>query len=713
MKGLRSNINDLPFPIMVDALTNMENYGVYQDLVMNGTMSIHTSIFNPDNIDQHFHWILNIFSDGIEQEKVQNMILNVTFVNNVSVRLSIFDYWVNIIMWNLPVCAGDPLTSEFLFFEDATTGYSIKSYIDDKFIDKHRVDMETIKLNNIIDDTIYRLGYVDKFSTFLANTICDEDMIDLMREDPKVYQMLHLDVSNVPIDQVRDYGMKVTNELVRIISKPDSKHCLRDSFRAKEAINPKQFKEYAVNIGTKPDGNGGVYPHAINTSYLMRGVKDYDDYFIDSANGRQSLIIQKENVGSSGSFSRRIGLNNMETKIYPNPEYECNTKTLVPVYMKDEVFLQRFRNRWFAYNPNGVLYKISNNPMKYNQDLIGKVLYLRSPITCASHSRGLGYCYKCYGDLAYINYDINVGKMASEILAAQLTQKLLSAKHLLETRARTIQWVDEFNDIFVLNVNLIKIQDDFKTKKWKLLIDADEYDSNDNQDDMDYNNSITSFKLIDPFDNEISIHTLNYDALYFSREFDNLIQSRQSVGDYYEIQLSELENITLFKINITNVELYDTLNMIKSILDKNSITKDKTIQESLDILLSTIIDGGINIDAVHVEVLLSNQIRRKDNILLTPEWEYPNEPYQIITLDKALKDNPSIAISLSYGKIKKALITPSSYQKTKPSCLDLFYMEQPQPFMNKEVDEHPEFKQDHPEMIRPFYRADKKNDLFK
>ena len=72
MVGLRAVEHELPFPIMTDALVNMENYGIYQELVMNGTMSIHTSIFNSENIDQHFHWILNILTDGIEQERVQN-----------------------------------------------------------------------------------------------------------------------------------------------------------------------------------------------------------------------------------------------------------------------------------------------------------------------------------------------------------------------------------------------------------------------------------------------------------------------------------------------------------------------------------------------------------------------------------------------------------------------------------------------------------------
>ena len=41
-------------------------------------------------------------------------------------------------------------------------------------------------------------------------------------------------------------------------------------------------------------------------------------------------------------------------------------------------------------------------------------------------------------------------------------------------------------------------------------------------------------------------------------------------------------------------------------------------------------------------------------------------------------DNPSIAVTLSYQRTSQALYNPSTFKKTKPSVLDLFFMEQPQ-----------------------------------
>ena len=78
-----------------------------------------------------------------------------------------------------------------------------------------------------------------------------------------------------------------------------------------------------------------------------------------------------------------------------------------------------------------------------------------------------------------------------------------------------------------------------------------------------------------------------------------------------------------------------------------------------------------------------NQIRRGDDILETPEWQYQNQKnYKIITLKKALSNNPSITVSLMYQEIKRMLINPITFQKKAPSITDLFFMTQPQEYLS-------------------------------
>ena len=89
-------------------------------------------------------------------------------------------------------------------------------------------------------------------------------------------------------------------------------------------------------------------------------------------------------------------------------------------------------------------------------------------------------------------------------------------------------------------------------------------------------------------------------------------------------------------------------------------------------------------NCVHFEVLLMNQIRALEDILELPDWTNENEPYQILTLSESLNNNRSISVRLQASKIARALTHPHNRRLTKPSNMDLFYMEQPQKFMTDE-----------------------------
>ena len=84
-------------------LENWQNYGAYVPLVKDGSIQVYTGDLTKENLNNHFYSILNIMRDGIETEFVQHMAINIQFVDNVDVTLSIFDYFLNLIMWNLPL----------------------------------------------------------------------------------------------------------------------------------------------------------------------------------------------------------------------------------------------------------------------------------------------------------------------------------------------------------------------------------------------------------------------------------------------------------------------------------------------------------------------------------------------------------------------------------------------------------------------------------
>lgn len=682
------------------SLSNPENYGVYYpiaDFEVRTQVCINTKDINKDNWSDHYNSILNILKDGIESDEVQEAFIKITFTDNAIIELSIMDYLINLIMWNMLIRTDIPIESKHIFFVDEIKKDSIKDYIDKFLIDTNRKKFTNKELNNIIDDTLYHFHDIDSFSMFLSNTVNLEDNIFLMDKCEEFNECMHANLENVPIEDVKSVGMQYANTAIDIMKNSKKylgyDHCLADACRASEGINPKQFKEFTINIGTKPDGRGGIFPIPIYNSFINGGVSSALDYFIESSTGRTAQIIKYNNVGSSGHFARLLGLNNMDSYLNSDPNYDCCSQNFLEIVIKDSKSLKMLRNRYYRLSPRGIELQISPN----DKHLIGKKIYLRSPITCASAARGQGVCYKCYGDLAYTVYDagihfgVNIGRIASETLSSSLTQKLLSAKHLLETFVEKMVWVKKFNEFFEIEGNLIRLIDDGDFKDCKFILDPESIELvNEEDDDLGYgedddngghpiyNEYITEFDILQGD----ALHHITNDKnakLYISSELNTIIRKKgEPLDGKISIDLSELKDITLFIVPIENNELSKTLEHLENLLNKNNTIKGLNIHQLLQALIDTVIEGGLNIASTHLEIIVSNQVRDANDILERPKWFLYDPDYEILSLNRALTCNPSVTVSMSYQKVSKLLYNPLTYRKRGASFMDLFFMERPQ-----------------------------------
>lgn len=673
--------------LVVDRLNPQPQYSFYTELLIKGCQTVDLSIMTESAVlDDHFYQILNILKDGIETSHVQNLVLYVIFTDGYTVKLSIFDYWFNLIFWALPVATGTPIDSRYLWYYETITQDTIASYINEKFLKLNREKYSNMQINNMIDDAMYKFHFIDTFSLYLYNTANNEDTIELMRTNKEFYDDIHCDLSQVPIEDVKDLGMKYTQDGIKHILASGT-HWAIPYFLAKEGINVKQYREFMFNIGTVPNDDGSVYARPINGSFCNRGITNPIDYLIEAAKARKAQILSHENVGTSGAFARILGLNNMDDKLFEDPDYVCNSKHFVAIYIKNPKVLSMYKNRFYRFKENGVEYQISSEPIKDNSDLIGKTILVRSPITCASRARGRGVCHRCYGGLAKTNYDINIGKIAAEILSSLLTQRLLSAKHLLESNIKKLNWCGDFYNFFDVNFSSIRLKEDGEYKKFKMCIHQDSILSDNDEDDSEvftFSNYITSCTIIGPKGDIYHICTLDEDNMYFSVELDKIIRRRKPDGDgNYIIPMDDLKDMNIFFIKVVNNELSRTLEQIQSIINKNAEIRRLVTKEAVtQALVDTIIEGGLHVDAIHLEIILSHQCVNADSVLLEPEWEYPNTKYRMVTLNERLKDNPSVTISLMYKDINKLLFYPLSFIKSKASVVDLFYMTKPQVYMS-------------------------------
>jgi len=664
-----------------DIVLYYDNYYVFADFAKNKQMIFDVRTLNINNYDAHYTGILNLMKDTIETEYMTDYMITLKFDEDKYCKMSIPDLWMNLIMWYIIVKTNRVIKPKYIFFEDCITKKNIKEYIDNYLIDEYTTSIDIIDLNNIIDDCLHKLLDINEFSMFLANTINLEDFVILMNEDPRFNECIHANIGkDVPLDEIKNVGMDYTMEAVERIKQ--SKHGLASFFRAQEGINTKQFKEFGINIGTKPDGMGGIFPTVVNTNFLIGGVNDLLSYHIESHSGRLAQIIVEDNVSDSGYFARLLGINNIDSFNHEDPNYDCGTRNFVPVTITRKN-IRLYNSRFYRMTPNGMEYLLKET----DTHLFDKTIFLRSPMTCRSHVEGHGICYKCYGHLAYIVRLINAGKIAAELMSSELTQKMLSAKHLLEAAVRALIWSTGFVDYFIVDWNNLKLKPDVDFTNCKLVIAANTiWIDSEEEDEMsgEMREYIPNFHIQLSDGNRIQIKTADCNDLFLTADLNNSIREYGIPGDNHEIliDLDKLKGLPLFSVDNINNDLNDTLNKIRKTINHKDTTEGFNMQQILETLLHNLGEGGMHLSSVHAETIISNQIRSTDFILDRPDWSVPNQKYRILALKTALTNHPSISVTMAFEGIKAALYNPLTFKKNKPSFLDLFFVVKPQEYLS-------------------------------
>lgn len=696
-------------------LENLAGYYIYAELVKTGKIYVRADQIDRTNWLNHYNGVLNILRDGIETDYVQHLFVTLDFGTGDPVDvidLSLNDYYFNLIMWYHIIALDDEkIQPKHLIFSDGITKKTIKKFIDDFFITPRKTKYSNRILNNVISDAIYRFVDIDIFALYLGNTLNLEDTIELMNASPEYDQIIHVDLSNEPLDNMKNKGMEYVNKAKACIANAEAimghEHCLRNPFAAADGINDKQYKDNSINIGTKPDGQGSIYHERINSSYITGGLKNLLYYYIDSASARVAQIISKENVGDSGEFARIVGLNNENMFLYRDPEYDCGTNNYLNQFIPNKDILNILIGRYYRLDRMSPLREIT----KEDTWLIGKTILLRSPIFCNSHAHGHGVCYHCYGKLAYTNNDINIGRIASELITSQHTQKKLSAKHVLEPKVKTIIWDNIFKNIFDIDINAVIIRKDLNfsgLKGWTINFNFDNIElENDDDfyarkgyssskgivDEPMYNEYLTEFDVTDNEGNTVTLSATVEDddgnrkpvKLYlttaFREAFTNSLDIEED-SDMVSINLLDFVGKPIFKVKMENNDLGKALEEFEALIDNKAITKSFNASELIYRLQNNTIKGGIDSMSIHLEVLISNQICSINDRLVKPNWLNIDEPYEILTLNEALSDNPSIIISSMYRRLSRSLNYPLTFRKYGSSVFDPFFIRKPVKFMN-------------------------------
>jgi hypothetical protein len=553
---------------------------------------------------------------------------------------------------------GLKLSANDLFgFESVTEGNLDKYFnsIIAKF--KSDVDIDFDDLREIIAETINEMSDISgELNVLAGNSISLHDFIRLSAEDSKAYSLFNQKIDKrMQFDEIEKKFNNLGDE-IETYFKTNKDTELYPFIISDTGINKKQLTQAIGFVGLKPDIDGSVIPVAIEDNYLI-GLTSLESYYINAKGTRKALITNNKQVRRSGYLTRKLSLC-MVDRYHDNNFHDCKTEHLVNFVVSDEKKLNQIEGRHYhEINENGEKISELKTARKDSKDIIGKIIGLRSPVTCA----GEHVCKTCYGsELSEINRDLNTGLISVLFLTNPLTQKLLSAKHLLTTNTEKVNWGENFSEYFDVNMNAIYFSERECTVMFKNKFEYDEEEELPYIEEFDiYEKSkfITTYKspvklLVDlkklkerdfDFESETNMYTVN------SKNFTD--------EDY------------LFTFQVKNNELTKSLEQIVDLIETVGHLDETTYHGMVNRFTDLVIENGLNINSIHTEMITSSLIRNPKTTKRLDFSKKDLDQYEIYRVSKAVMSGP-LSVSLAFERLDEQLVDLDTYQKDEDSLMD-------------------------------------------
>lgn len=187
-------------------------------------------------------------------------------------------------------------------------------------------------------------------------------------------------------------------------------------------VNTKQVLQAICPRGAVQEINSTIFPSAIPENYC-EGIQDLASSLEDSRSGTLASVNTTKPLQTSEYTNRKIQLSSMYVTDFAD-EYDCGTRNAVNFQVTEDS-LKHIDGAWRIDEDN---FDCRINVT--DKHLIGKIIRLRNPATCAS-SDPAKPCKKCFGDLHHsIPARTNLGWACATELCSGVSQSVLSTKHL-------------------------------------------------------------------------------------------------------------------------------------------------------------------------------------------------------------------------------------------------------------------------------------------
>lgn len=264
-----------------------------------------------------------------------------------------------------------------------------------------------------------------------------------------------------------------------------------------------------------------------------------------------------------------------------------------------------------------------------------------------------------------------------------VNQSILSTKHLLTTNSEVINFNADFYDFFFLlagevNPNVNENDKVNNIQDYAIYINPEDIVKMDEQDyDSLYNTCISNGRfyirnIADPSQEDILIQCEGEKEIFLTETA--LEMQKKGKGLIYFKDLDD--DIKLFELVIMNQELTKPLYELMELLNKQRAESvDETIDSMSQRMLDVLIESKIDANVIASELIINRLIRSIESPYERPNFYMDKlEPYEIITVAKALEKNKSPLIGLSFQNFKRQFLSDDLYEERNgTSFIDPFF----------------------------------------
>jgi len=611
------------------------------------------------------------FVDTVMKEEKDSGSVEIKFSDGSIALLNSRLAILNFILWDV-----------FLYF------YIIPSK-EDLFDIKH---MKSNVFTNIYTKIYYRLfdeieymyileriwtntNYINRWNSLYLesynSTLCGLDMAEIL-EHPKMKDILSRRPNlndNIKFSEVRI--KELTNEFIDAIKTGAIPSELR-KFIETDSLKLDQVGQFLIAIGTKDDIDGKIFRHVIAGS-SFEGFRSVEDFATEALSVAKSQYYNTSSIRTAGVFQKHLRTIEEQIKtIYDKP---CGNTDYIPLVLKPN-WLPGFIDR-IIYD-NGEYVKLTKeNIKKYSNTNI----LLVDPLHCY-HTDGI--CSHCvgYGDPGVLKKFIFpgtiVGVLGSTKVAREITQKILSNKHLSKTDSITYN-LPETASMYMEKSSKggIIFRKDIQSviKKMKLYIPIDAFTTTVS-DVLHEVKMLDAFTIIDELklvsaDDDIQIFSVKSGSnnpflskqflAYIKRIYKKLVYTDKDVI----VPLDEFDiGAAVLRYNTKNQDMREYVNLVKQFFD-SKIADYKNATDLLTAAFDLIYEKS-TVSSFHISVVLKafvvDKFKKGDDIKL-----------KIDSAERVLNARDT-ASKLRHKRLSKWLSDVSTYTKQKSSSMaDVYF----------------------------------------